>query len=559
MALKVEPKTSKKVVKMADEQHESIEFDVLIVGAGPAGLSAAIRLKQKNPDLNVCVLEKGSEVGAHIVSGAVMNPRSLNELIPNWKEKGAPLNTPVGYEDMFFLTETNYHRIPFLDKFGSLFSNKGNYIVSLGEVTRWLAQYAEELGVEIICGFAGSELLLDDDIVVGVRTGAMGINKKGEKTSHYEPGVDVRARYTLLAEGCRGSLSKKAMAHYDLRDGCDPQTYGLGIKEVWKVPKSQHHKGLVQHTVGWPLDSHTYGGGWMYHFGEDLVSYGFVVGLDYVNTWLSPFEEMQRTKWHPVYRKYLHGGKRIMYGARAISEGGLQALPRLTFPGGALIGDCAGFLDVPRIKGIHTSMKSGMLAADAVHLAYSQKRVEPRGYQTAFEQSWLYKELHEVRNFRPAFANHGLYKGMILSGIEAAFGGKTRWTYHFKHSDNEELCAASICQKPLYPKPDNKLTFDRPSSVALSFTNHEEDQPVHLKVGKMSLWRTVNWDVFRAPETRYCPAGVYEVVGTHEEPRLQINAQNCVHCKTCDIKDPTGNIEWCPPQGGGGPNYPVGM
>ncbi|MDG6094952.1 electron transfer flavoprotein-ubiquinone oxidoreductase [Acetobacter sp. AN02] len=541
-------------------ERETMEFDVVIAGGGPAGLAAAIRLKQLSPDASVCLIEKGSEIGAHIVSGAVIEPRSLSELIPDWKERGAPLNTPVTEEQMLFLTESRSYRIPMLDRVMPHMANHGNYIVSLGEVCRWLAAQAEELGVEIYPGFAGAEVLIENNRVVGVATGDMGISRDGSEGPNYQPGMELRAKYTLFAEGCRGSLTAKIIQHYDLRRDADPQTYGLGIKEIWEIPAEKHRPGLVQHSFGWPLDDKTYGGAWLYHFGENLVSYGFVTGLDYANTWMSPFEEMQRTKLHPAFREHFEGGRRLTYGARALSEGGLQSIPRLTFPGGALIGDSAGFLNVPKIKGTHTAMKSGMLAAEAVTEALAADRPEPATFTAKVRASWLWEELRTARNIRPAFARWGAKGGALYSGIDAMlFRGKAPWTLHFRHQDNEELKAASLSPKIAYPKPDGKITFDRLSSVFLSGTNHEEDQPVHLKLRNPEMWKTVNWDVFRAPESRYCPAGVYEVADEETNPRLVINAQNCVHCKTCDIKDPTQNIEWCTPEGSGGPNYPAGM
>lgn len=545
---------------MNETVRESMEFDVVIVGGGPAGLAAAIRLRQLSPETSVCLIEKGSEIGAHIVSGAVIEPRALAELLPDWKERGAPLNTQVTAEEMLYLTETGSLRVPFLDKFMPHMANHGNYIVSLGEVCRWLATQAEELGVEIYPGFAGAEVLIENNRVVGVATGDMGITREGKPGPNYQPGMELRGTYTLFAEGCRGSLTKQVMAHYDLRKDVDPQTYGLGIKEVWEVPAEKHRPGLVQHSFGWPMDDQTYGGAFLYHFGENLVSYGFVVGLDYPNTWLSPFEEMQRLKLHPAFRKHLEGGRRVAYGARALSEGGLQAMPRLTFPGGALIGDSAGFLNVPKIKGTHTAMKSGMLAAEAVVDAMQSQRAEPATFTQRVKESWVWEELRTARNIRPAFARFGAKKGAIYSALDAMiFKGRAPWTLHFKHADNEVLKPAALTAKPNYPKPDGQLTFDRLSSVFLSATNHEEDQPVHLHVKNQALWKTVNWDVFRAPETRYCPAGVYEVVDEATDPKLQINAQNCVHCKTCDIKDPCQNIDWTVPEGAGGPNYPAGM
>lgn len=546
---------------MGETAREQMEFDVVIVGAGPAGLSAAIRLRQLAPEATVCVVEKGSEVGAHILSGACIEPRALDELIPDWKEKGAPLNTPATDDRIMFLTPQRSYTVPMLERVMPHMANHGNYIVSLGDVCRWLAAQAEELGVEIYPGFAASELLEEDGRIVGVATGDMGITREGEPGPNHQPGMELRATYTLFGEGCRGSLGKKLMARYDLREGVDPQTYGLGIKELWEIPKEKHRPGLVQHTFGWPLDRKTYGGSWLYHFGDNLVSYGFVVGLDYENPWLSPFDEMQRLKTHPAVREHLEGGRRIAYGARALSEGGLQSIPRLTFPGGALIGDTAGFLNVPKIKGTHTAMKSGMLAAEAVAEALAGgKPAEPTSFTARVRASWLWEELRDVRNVRPSFSKFGVFGGALYSGIDAMLlRGRAPWTMEFRHRDNETLKPAAQCEKIVYPKPDGKLTFDKLSSVFLSSTNHEEDQPVHLRLRDPALWKPVNYDTYGAPESRYCPAGVYEVAGEGASAQLRINAQNCVHCKTCDIKDPDQNIDWCTPEGGGGPNYIGGM
>jgi electron-transferring-flavoprotein dehydrogenase len=440
--------------------------------------------------------------------------------------------------------------------------NHGNYIVSLGNVCRWLAQQAEALGVEIYPGFAASEVLEEDGRVVGVATGDMGVERSGAQGPNYAPGMELRATYTLFAEGCRGSLTKKVVERFNLRDGCDPPTYALGIKELWEVPAEVHRPGLIEHSVGWPLDPSTYGGSWLYHWGDRLVSYGFVIGLDYRNTWLSPFDEMQRFKTHPAIRGHFEGGRRISYGARALTEGGLQSMPKLTFPGGALIGDTAGFLNVPKIKGTHTAMKSGMVAAEALAAALAGNRPpEPAGYAEAIKASWAWQELSAARNIRPAFAKFGLYGGIAYAALDTyILRGRAPWTLHHAHPDNEGLKPATVAQPIVYPRPDGRLTFDKLSSVFISNTNHEENQPVHLRLRDPAKWRGVNWDEYRSPESRYCPAGVYEAVGVETgEPRLQINAQNCVHCKTCDIKDPTQNIDWCTPEGGGGPNYPGGM
>ena len=440
--------------------------------------------------------------------------------------------------------------------------NHGNYIVSLGNVVRWLGQQAEALGVEIYPGFAAAELLEEDGRIVGVATGDMGVEKGGEHGANYQPGMELRATYTLFAEGCRGSLTKMLLDRFKLRDGRDPPTYALGIKELWEVPAEVHRPGLIEHSVGWPLDRRTYGGSWLYHWGDRMVSYGFVVGLDYHNTWLSPFDEMQRFKTHPAMRKHFEGGRRISYGARALSEGGLQSMPKLTFPGGALIGDTAGFLNVPKIKGTHTAMKSGMVAAEAIAEALAgDKPAEPASFTGKMQASWVWDELSAARNIRPAFSRFGLFGGIAYSALDTyVLRGKAPWTMHHAHADNETLDVASKGQPIAYPKPDGTLTFDRLSSVFISNTNHEENQPVHLRLRNPDAWKGVNWDEYRSPESRYCPAGVYEAVGVETgEPRLQINAQNCVHCKTCDIKDPTQNIDWSVPEGGGGPNYPGGM
>ena len=545
---------------MAEElpPREAMEFDVVIVGGGPSGLAAAIRLKQLNPETAVCLVEKGSEIGAHILSGACLEPRALNELIPDWQDKGAPLDTPATDDRFLYLTATRAFRLPTPPQM----HNHGNYIVSLGDVCRWLGQQAEALGVEIYPGFAAAELLEEDGRIVGIATGDMGIGKNGEPTENFQRGMELRARYTLLAEGCRGSLSKQLIRRFNLREGHDPQTYAIGIKELWEIPAANHQPGLVEHTIGWPLDAGTYGGSFLYHFGNNLISYGFVIGLDYRNPWLSPFDEMQRFKTHPEIRKHFEGGRRISYGARALNEGGLQSIPRLTFPGGALIGDAGGFVNVPKIKGTHTSMKSGMLAAETVSEALAAGGAQDLApYETKLRESWVWQELSLVRNVRPSFAKFGLWGGMAYSAIDTyLLRGKAPWTFHHAHPDNDTLIDAASAPRIEYPRPDGVLTFDRLSSVFLSNTNHEENQPPHLQLADPELAITLNWQRFQSPETRYCPAAVYEIVGAETgDPRLQINAQNCVHCKTCDIKDPAQNINWVTPEGGGGPNYPGGM
>ena len=543
-------------------ERESMQFDVVIVGAGPAGLAAGIRLKQlaveQGREVSVCIVEKGSEVGAHILSGAVMDPRAMNELFPDWKNLGAPLNTEVSEDRFLFLSKTGARRVPtwLLPK---CFQNHGNYVVSLANVCRWLGQQAEQLGVEIYPGFPAAEVLFHDDgRVKGIATGDMGITKSGKHGDNYQQGMELHGTYTFFAEGCRGHLGKQLEQHFNLRDGKDPQVYGIGLKELWEIKPEQHQAGLVVHSAGWPLDNATYGGSFLYHLENNQVAVGFVVGLAYTNPYLSPFEEFQRYKTHPAIRPFFEGGKRVAYGARAITAGGLQSLPKLTFPGGCLIGDDAGFLNVSRIKGSHAAIKSGMLAAESAFVALSNNPApaELSDYPRMFESSWLHDELHRARNFKP-FMSKGLYSGTLMVGIDQVlFGGKAPWTLHHAHADHETLVNKSSATPIDYPKPDGVLTFDRLSSVFVSNTNHEENQPAHLTLKDASVPVNVNLALYDAPEQRYCPAGVYEIVREESGPRLQINAQNCVHCKTCDIKDPRQNIVWVVPEGGGGPVYP---
>ncbi|HZO45569.1 MAG TPA: electron transfer flavoprotein-ubiquinone oxidoreductase [Xanthobacteraceae bacterium] len=541
---------------------EAMEFDVVIVGAGPAGLAAAIRLKQRSPELSVVVVEKGSEVGAHILSGAVIDPVGLDRLLPDWRtDDEAPIKTKVSDDRFYWLSATRSIRLPNF-MMPPLMSNHGNYVVSLGNVCRWLATKAEAAGVDIYPGFAATEVLYDaDGAVAGIATGDMGIGKDGKPTDNFTRGMELRAKYTLFAEGARGSLTKTLLKRFGLDDGREPQKFGIGLKELWQVAPEKHHAGLVQHSFGWPLDNKTGGGSFLYHLDDNLVSVGFVVHLNYENPYINPFEEFQRFKTHPLVRSTFEGGKRLAYGARAITEGGYQSVPKLSFPGGALIGCAAGFVNVPRIKGSHNAMLSGMLAAEHVAdaLAEGRSNDEISSYDATWPEMDIGADLWRVRNAKPLWSRFGTYLGIALGGFDMwcnTLGFSLFGTLKHRKTDAKSLRPASEFAPIAYPKPDGKLTFDRLSSVFLSNTNHEENQPPHLKVADMSLQKSSEHDVFAGPSARYCPAAVYEWVEEGGDPRFVINAQNCVHCKTCDIKDPNQNITWVPPEGGGGPNYP---
>ena len=538
-------------------ERESMDFDVVIVGAGPSGLAAAIRIKQlaaeNGQEVNVVVVEKGSEVGAHILSGAVMDPKALDELIPDWRESDCPVKTPAAADRFYFLTKSSTIRLMTPPQM----NNHGNFVISLGNLCRWLGEKAEELGVEIFPGFAAAEYLTDDaGAVCGIATGDMGVGVDGEPTDNFEPGVELRAPHTLFAEGCRGSLSKMLMEKFDLAKDCDPQIYGIGIKELWEIDPAKHESGLISHTVGWPMDSRTYGGSFLYHLDNNQVSVGMVIGLDYENPHLSPFEEMQRFKLHPSIRSLFEGAKRIAYGARALNEGGYQSVPKLVFPGGALIGDAAGFMNVPKIKGSHAALKTGILAGEACYAAVAGGGAKAMdAYPEALNKSWLMEELRVSRNIRPSF-RWGLYGGILYSAIDTyLLRGRAPWTMHHE-PDHENMKKAKDAPRIDYPKPDGVITFDKPSSVYLSATNHEENQPVHLVLGDEAKALDLNLAEYGGPEALFCPAGVYEFPEEGGNQRLQINAQNCLHCKTCDIKDVTQNITWKVPEGGGGPNYP---
>jgi electron-transferring-flavoprotein dehydrogenase len=545
-------------------EREAMEFDVVIVGAGPAGLSAAIRLMQQakaaQQEVTICVVEKGAEVGAHILSGAVFEPRALQELFPDWKERQAPLHTAVKRDDIYFLTSDSQSRAIPHALVPKTMHNHGNYIISAGNLCRWLAKQAEELGVEVFPGFAAASLIIEDNVVRGIITGDMGLDKHGQPKDSFMPGMELRAKYTLFAEGCRGHLGKQLIAHYQLDKDATPQHYAIGFKEIWDIPAAQHDAGVVVHSAGWPLTGDTTGGGYLYHTENHQVVVGLIIDLNYSNTFLSPFDEFQRYKQHPVIKQVLTGGKRVCYGARAIAKGGFNSLPKMTFPGGMLLGCDAGTLNFAKIKGNHTAMKSGMLAAETVFEALQagdEGGADLVAHQQRFAQSWLYDELFTARNFGPAIHKFGPLLGGAFNVLDQnIFGGRLPFTLKDNSYDHASLKPASLCQPIQYAKPDGVISFDKLSSVFISNTNHEEEQPCHLRLADAAIPISVNYARYAEPAQRYCPAGVYEVVSEAEGHRLQINAQNCIHCKTCDIKDPSQNITWVTPEGGGGPTYP---
>lgn len=536
---------------------EAMDFDVVIVGAGPSGLAASIRLAQlaaeANAALNICVIDKAEEIGGQILSGAVLEPRALAELIPDWEQKNPPLHTAVTEDQFLFLTEKSSWRLPTPPQM----KNHGNFIISLGQFCRWLATEAESLGVNVFPGFAAADFIIENDRIAGIITGDKGLDKHGQPKENFQPGMELRAKQVMFAEGCRGSLTQRLFKQFDLRQGVDPQTYGLGIKELWEIPEALHQAGKVMHTIGWPLDHSTYGGSFIYHLGKNLLAIGVVIGLDYANPYLNPYEEFQRLKSHPAIRPLLEKGKRLAYGARTLVEGGLQSLPKLTFPGGVIIGDAAGFLNVAKIKGIHNAMKSGMVAAESLFPLLQQDVVaECTTYADNLKRSWLWDDLYRVRNIRPAL-HWGLFPGLLYSAIDTyVFRGRAPWTLHHKKPDNDTLQLAKNCKPIVYPKHDNVVTFDLMTSVFLTHSTYDENQPCHLRLKNSGVEININLKEYAAPEQRYCPAGVYEIVKKEDgSPYLQINAANCVHCKACDIKDPTQNIVWTTPEGGSGPQY----